>query len=103
MLVEEALEIPGGRLLQAERHLDAPRLNNNYALTKAHCGKNVSEWASSCAVCRQSVVEVKAPAIGAPRAETYEGDGYLIVRHPDAEVVRDAVQDVVRTVRVELA
>jgi hypothetical protein len=49
------------------------------------------------------VVEVKAPAIGAPRAETYEGDGYLIVRHPDAEVVRDAVQDVVRTVRVELA
>ena len=42
-------------------HLDAPRLNNNYALTKAHCGGKPSDWAYNCPVCRQSVVEVKAP------------------------------------------
>ncbi|MEC7726742.1 MAG: ATP-grasp domain-containing protein [Planctomycetota bacterium] len=49
------------------------------------------------------IVEAKLPEIGAPRAETYEGDGFLIVRHPDVGVVRDAVHEAVSTVRVELA
>ena len=49
------------------------------------------------------IVEAKLPEIGAPRAETYEGDGFLIVRHPDVDVVRDAVHEAVSTVRVELA
>jgi phosphoribosylaminoimidazole carboxylase (NCAIR synthetase) len=48
------------------------------------------------------VVEAKLPTIGAPKAETYEGDGYLIVRHPDSDLVREAVHEVVRSVRVEL-
>ena len=42
-------------------HLDAPRLNNNYLLTKSVCGAEPSQWALRCAVCRQAVVEVKAP------------------------------------------
>ena len=48
------------------------------------------------------IVEAKLPKIGAPQAETYEGDGHVILRHPETEVVREAVQQVVRTVRVEL-
>ncbi|MFK7742939.1 MAG: acetyl-CoA carboxylase biotin carboxylase subunit family protein, partial [Planctomycetota bacterium] len=48
------------------------------------------------------VVESKLPRAGQPKAETYEGDGFLIVRHPDTNVVRDAVQQIVQLVRVEL-
>ena len=48
------------------------------------------------------VVEARLPAIGHPPAATYEGDGYVIVRHPETQVVREAVQHIVRTVRVEL-
>lgn len=49
------------------------------------------------------VVEVKEPQVGKPAAATYEGDGYVLVRHPDTAAVEQAVQLVVRTVRVELA
>ncbi|MCK5941369.1 MAG: ATP-grasp domain-containing protein [Planctomycetes bacterium] len=48
------------------------------------------------------VIEAKLPQIGAPKAETYEGDGHLIVRHPDTNLVREAVHEIVRSVRVEL-
>lgn len=49
------------------------------------------------------IVESKLPVVGAPQASTYEGDGYLIVRHPDSNVVRAAVQKIVRSVRVEVS
>ena len=48
------------------------------------------------------VVEAKLPEVGAPKTDSYEGDGYLIVRHPDSEFVRRAVQEIVATVRVDL-
>mgnify|MGYP002623776129 CR=1 FL=1 len=48
------------------------------------------------------IVEAKLPAVGRAAQATYEGDGYVIVRHPDTAVVTRAVQHVVRTVRVEL-
>lgn len=50
----------------------------------------------------EMVVEAKVPSIGAPQAESYEGDGHIIVRHPDTTVARDAVREIVSTVRVEL-
>lgn len=46
------------------------------------------------------VVESKIPIIGAPRSDSYEGDGYVIVRHPDTDVVKQAMQTVIDTVRV---
>ena len=49
------------------------------------------------------VVEAKLPQPGAAMAESYEGDGHLILRHPETDVVRDAVHEIVSTVRVELA
>ena len=48
------------------------------------------------------VVEVKLPREGQPPSESYEGDGYVIVRHPDTAVVQEALQGIVKTLRVEL-
>jgi len=48
------------------------------------------------------VVEVKLPRVGQARASSYEGEGYVIVRHPDTEVVRRALQRLVQLIRVEL-
>jgi len=48
------------------------------------------------------IVEGKLPQVGQLQATTYEGDGFLIVRHRDSEFVREAVQQIVRRVQVEL-
>jgi biotin carboxylase len=49
------------------------------------------------------VVEKRLPAIGAVPSTSYDGDGFVVVRHPDTQVVTAAVQKIVRTVRIELA
>lgn len=49
------------------------------------------------------VVEAKLPHEGQPPSDSYEGDGYIIVRHPDTDVVQDALQNIVQIIRVELA
>ena len=49
------------------------------------------------------VVEAKIPQQGQSPSDSYEGDGYIIVRHPDSEVVEDALQQIVKIIRVELA
>ena len=49
------------------------------------------------------VVEARLPVLGKPPNSSYEGDGFVIVRHPDTRVVTQAVQHVVANVRVELA
>ncbi len=48
------------------------------------------------------VVEAKLPHQGQPPSDSYEGDGYIIVRHPDTELVQHALQQIVATIRVEL-
>jgi hypothetical protein len=48
------------------------------------------------------VMEKKVPAIGARPSTSYEGDGYLIVRHPDTVVAERALSHIVSNVRVEL-
>jgi len=40
--------------------------------------------------------------VGHPPAQTYEGDGYIILRHPETAVVERAIRRVVELVRVEL-
>ena len=49
------------------------------------------------------VVEAKLPREGQPPSDSYEGDGYIIVRHPETDVVENALQEIVKTIRVELA
>ena len=48
------------------------------------------------------VVEARLPQPGQPASSSYEGEGYVIVRDPDTEVVRDALRRIVTGIRVEL-
>ncbi len=48
------------------------------------------------------VVESRLPQVGQPQSGSYEGEGYIIVRHPDTSVVEAALQRIVATVRVGL-
>ncbi len=49
------------------------------------------------------VVEAKLPTPGQPRSDGYEGEGYVILRHPATEVVESAVRELVGLIRVELS
>ena len=49
------------------------------------------------------VVEVKLPRIGAPRQAGYEGEGWVIVRHPSTAVVQKAILELITTVKVTYA
>jgi formate-dependent phosphoribosylglycinamide formyltransferase (GAR transformylase) len=49
------------------------------------------------------VEEVSLPKMGAPKSDSYEGDGYVIVRHPDSEVVKHALKTIIETVKVHYA
>lgn len=49
------------------------------------------------------VVESRLPRAGQSPSDSYEGDGYVILRHPDSAVVEEALQHIVRLVTVELA
>lgn len=48
------------------------------------------------------VVEAKLPQVGQAPTGTYEGEGYVIVRHPETRVVEDALRRIVSVVRVDL-
>ena len=43
------------------------------------------------------------PQAGQPSSGSYEGDGYVVVRDPDVEVVKKAMTTVIETIRVEYA
>ena len=49
------------------------------------------------------VVESRIPRPGQPKASSYEGEGYIILRHPDTEVVRRGLERAVEILQVELA
>ncbi len=48
------------------------------------------------------VVESRLPRAGQYTSDSYEGDGYVIIRDPRSEVVEDALKQIVSLVRVEL-
>ncbi|MEO8193264.1 MAG: ATP-grasp domain-containing protein [Gemmatimonadales bacterium] len=48
------------------------------------------------------VVDVKLPVPGQAPAASYEGDGYIILRHPETAVVMQALERLISVVRVEL-
>ncbi len=49
------------------------------------------------------VVESKLPTPGAHKSDSYEGDGYVIVRDPDTEVVKQAMTAIIETIQIEYA
>lgn len=48
-------------------------------------------------------VKSSLPKIGQPKSDHYEGEGYVIVRHPDTDVVAAAVKTVIETIKIEYA
>ena len=48
------------------------------------------------------VVDSRLPRPGQPSSGSYEGDGYITVRHADTAVVTAALKQILTTVRVEL-
>ena len=46
------------------------------------------------------LVDARLPRVGAKKAATYTGDGYITVRHPETRVVEDALQLIAQTVRI---
>lgn len=49
------------------------------------------------------VVDKQLPKIGQPKSDGYEGEGWVILRHPDTAVVEAAVKILIETVRVRYA
>jgi hypothetical protein len=49
------------------------------------------------------VVEVKLPELGQSPSGTYEGEGFVILRHEDTEVVKRGIKRVIEQIYVELA
>ena len=48
------------------------------------------------------IVQAHLPQVGQPQAQTYEGEGYVILRHPETEAVEDGLRRLLQVVRVEL-
>ena len=48
-------------------------------------------------------MEANIPDIGKPKSDSYEGDGYVVVRDQDTEVVKAALKTIIETVKVEYA
>ena len=46
------------------------------------------------------VVAAELPSPGSPPRSGYEGDGYVIVRHPRTEVVQQALHRIITTLRI---
>ncbi|MFZ9886609.1 MAG: ATP-grasp domain-containing protein [Myxococcota bacterium] len=49
------------------------------------------------------VVEAKLPQVGSPKSDSYEGDGYAIVRHTETAVVERALRAIIERVQVHYA
>lgn len=48
------------------------------------------------------VVEAQLPRQGQAKSASYEGEGYVILRHPETEVVADGLKQIVSRLRVHL-
>ncbi len=49
------------------------------------------------------VIEAKLPQIGQSAGSGYEGQGYVIVRHPDTEVVKQALKKLISQIRIVIS
>lgn len=59
-------------------------------------------WEAARQAIGDALVEAVLPKVGQPRASSYEGEGYAIVRHATTEGATAALKQIIETVRVEL-
>jgi biotin carboxylase len=50
----------------------------------------------------EMVTDVKLPEVGQTPTGSYEGEGYVLLRHPETEVVKEALLRLISLIRVEL-
>jgi len=48
------------------------------------------------------ITDIRAPKAGQEKSASYEGEGFVILRHKDSSVVENALEEIVKTVRVGL-
>jgi biotin carboxylase len=65
--------------------------------------KAVHGWNEVQRDLRELITDVKLPELGTASSSSYEGEGFVIVRHPETKVVEDAVARIVSLMRIELA
>ena len=46
------------------------------------------------------ITDVRVPKPGQEKSKSYEGEGFIILRHPDSKLVEDALKEIVETVKV---
>jgi biotin carboxylase len=49
------------------------------------------------------ITDIRIPKPGQEKSASYEGEGFIILRHPDQKVVEEALADIVSVVKVHLA
>ena len=64
--------------------------------------RTVHGWARVQADLGPLIVDARLPEPGTPASGSYEGEGFVIVRHPETSVVEDAVRRIVSGIHVEL-
>ena len=52
---------------------------------------------------RELITDAKLPETGTASSTSYEGEGFVLVRHPETRVVEEAVKRIVALMRIELA
>lgn len=62
----------------------------------------VHGWEQVARAFEGMISDVKLPDIGSERSPSYEGEGYIIVRHQETAVVEQALQQIVSVMRIEL-
>ncbi|MEP6645888.1 MAG: ATP-grasp domain-containing protein [Saprospiraceae bacterium] len=48
------------------------------------------------------ITDIRIPKLGQEPSPSYEGEGFVIVRHPDTQVIENALKEIVENVRVDL-
>lgn len=94
LLIHETFDIPDRRFAAGAAYL---RGMGQGKVTAVH---GLEELANSLG---DIVVEANIPRPGQAPTGSYEGEGHVIVRHPETKIVQDALSKLVSTVRVELA
>ena len=89
-----------------DNHFDGP-WNREYAVAIAYLRAQQPGVITSITGLRKAqervrslVVDRQLPFIGARTSDSYEGDGWVILRHPSTEVVKRAALEVISNVRV---
>jgi biotin carboxylase len=52
---------------------------------------------------RDIITDIRVPKKGQEKSQSYEGEGFIIFRHPDSTLVENALKETVETVKVILA